>query len=83
MNSSKLGKTRSVGVSEEERKVSLGSKGSMISLEVALDKAELDSRTRSVIYSKSSRNSLDKVGHKGKVGDLAEDNSRQKDKTLS
>lgn len=81
MNSSKLAKTRSEEVLEE-RRVSLASKGSMISLEVVLDKAGLDSRTHSVIYSKNLRNSLDKVGHKGNLEDLVEDNSKQKDKTL-
>jgi hypothetical protein len=81
MNSSKLARTRSEEVSEE-RRVSLASKGSMISLEVVLDKAGLDSRTHSVIYSKNLRNSLDKVGLKGNLEDLVEDNSKQKDKTL-
>lgn len=81
MNSSKLAKTRSEEVLEE-RRVSLASKGSMISLEVVLDKAGLDSRTHSVIYSKNLRNSLDKVGLKGNLEDLVEDNSKQKDKTL-
>ena len=81
MNSSKLARTRSEEVLEE-RRVSLASKGSMISLEVVLDKAGLDSRTHSVIYSKNLRNSLDKVGHKGNLEDLVEDNSKQKDKTL-
>jgi len=81
MNSNKLDRTHSEGVSEEA-KVSLGSKGSMISLEEVLGKAGLASRTRSVIYSKNSRNSLDKAGHKGKLEDLAEDNSKLKDKTL-
>ena len=81
MNSSKLAKTRSEEVLEE-RRVSLASKGSMISLEVVLDKAGLDSRTHSVIYSKNLRNSLDKAGLKGNLEDLVEDNSKQKDKTL-
>lgn len=81
MNSSKLARTRSEEVLEE-RRVSLASKGSMISLEVVLDKAGLDSRTHSVIYSKNLRNSLDKVGLKGNLEDLVEDNSKQKDKTL-
>ena len=81
MNSSKLARTRSEEVLEE-RRVSLASKGSMISLEVVLDKAGLGSRTHLVIYSKNSRNSLDKVGHKGNLEDLVEDNSKQKDKTL-
>lgn len=81
MNSSKLAKTRSEEVLEE-RRVSLASKGSMISLEVVLDKAGLGSRTHLVIYSKNLRNSLDKVGHKGNLEDLVEDNSKQKDKTL-
>ena len=81
MNSNKLDRTHSVGVSEEA-KDSPGSKGSMISLEGEPGKAGLASRTRSVIYSKNSRNSLDKVGHKGKLEDLAEDNSKLKDKTL-
>ena len=81
MNSSKLARTRSEEVLEE-RRVSLASKGSMISLEVVLDKAGLGSRTHLVIYSKNLRNSLDKVGHKGNLEDLVEDNSKQKDKTL-
>lgn len=81
MNSSKLAKTRSEEVLEE-RRVSLASKGSMISLEVVLDKAGLGSRTHLVIYSKNLRNSLDKVGLKGNLEDLVEDNSKQKDKTL-
>lgn len=81
MNSSKLAKTRSEEVLEE-RRVSLASKGSMISLEVVLDKAGLGSRTHLVIYSKNLRNSLDKVGHKANLEDLVEDNSKQKDKTL-
>ena len=81
MNSSKLARTRSEEVLEEPR-VSLASKGSMISLEVALGKAGLGSRTHSVIYSKNLRNSLAKVGHKGNLEDLVEDNSKQKDKTL-
>lgn len=83
MNSSKLGKTRSEEVSEEEAKDSLGSKGSMISLEVVLDKAGLANRTHSVIYSKNSRNSSDKVGHKVNLEVLVVVNNRQKDKTLS
>jgi hypothetical protein len=82
MNSNKQGKTRSEEVSEEEAKDSLGLKGSMISLEVVLDKAGLDSRTHSVIYSKNSRNSSDKVGHKVNQEVLVVVNNRQKDKTL-
>jgi hypothetical protein len=81
MNSSKLGRTLSV-VASEELRVSLASRASMISLEAALGKEELASRTRSVIYLKSSRNSLGKVGHKGKQEVLAEDSSKPKDKTL-
>lgn len=82
MNSSKLGKTRSEEDSGEEAKDSLGSKDSMISLEVVLGKAGLASRTHSVIYSKNSRNSLDKVAHKVNQEGLVVVNNRLKDKTL-
>jgi hypothetical protein len=82
MNSSKLGKTRSEGGLAEEAKGSLGSKGSMISLEVVLGKAGLASRTHSVIYLKNSRNSLDKVAHKVNQEALVVVNNRLKDKTL-
>lgn len=81
MNSSKLGKIHSEAGSEEH-KASLVLKDSTTSLEVVLDKVELASKTHSVIYSKSSRNSLDKEDHKGKLEDLVEDNSKQRDKTL-
>ena len=51
MNSNKLDRSQSLGVSEEA-KVSLGSKGSMIILEGEPGKAGLANRTHSVIYSK-------------------------------
>ena len=82
MNSSKLVKTRLEVALEVELRVSLALKDSMISLEEVLDKAGLASRTLSVIYSKSLKNSLGKVDHKDKAEDLVEDNSKRRAKTL-
>ena len=77
MNSSKLATGHSVEDSVVD-KDSVGSKGSMISLDKDLDKGEQDSKTRSETSLRNSRNSLAKADPVDRPEDRVEDSNKLK-----